>query len=64
MIWVWFFWLEVVLFSGYFLWNLFGVAQERPFTRVQWINTGIYTVALLCGLYGLFRLAARRWTAK
>jgi hypothetical protein len=64
MIWLWLFWLEVVFFSAYLLWNLFGVAQERSLTTVQWVNAGLYTVALLWGLYGLVRFAARRWAAK
>lgn len=64
MIWLWFFWIEVVLFSGYLLWSLLRVGLEKSLTPVQWVNAGIYTIALLWGLSGFLRFAARRRAAK
>lgn len=64
MVWLWLFWIEVVLFSSFFLWRLLHAAPEKSWTPVQWVNAVIYTAAVLWGLYGLIRFAARRWAAK
>jgi hypothetical protein len=60
MFWLWLFWIEVVLFSGYMAWTATQSAGNQPTPFSQRVLLGLYIVALAYSLYGFGRFALRR----
>jgi hypothetical protein len=60
MFWLWLFWIEVVLFSGYMAWTAWAAVSQQPTPVSQRILLGLYVAALAYSLYGFGRFAVRR----
>jgi hypothetical protein len=60
MFWLWLFWIEVVLFSGYMAWTALQSAGNQPTPISQRLLLGLYIVTLGYGAYGFGRFVLRR----
>jgi hypothetical protein len=60
MLWLWLFWIEVVLFSGYMAWTAAQSVGNQPTPFSQRVLLVLYIVALAYGAYGFGRFVRRR----
>jgi hypothetical protein len=57
---LWIFWIEVLGFSIYILWEILGSARSEPWTVSRQVLLVIYSVAVPYGLYGFSFFLRRR----